>query len=224
VNGPANPGDHVPGRPVPVLHRGYSAAVVEMLTSLTPDQKRLFRRYLELDRPRGGRPGGCWAKLDTIARRLAMNKDAIKRSRRKLQQLGFLVRSNTRPPRWFTTLPDGRELKRPDAVRAGKETDAWLTYEASKLDEHLQRRGRLRTAEEIVAGFASAARAERGEQFAPPKGDNLPPGKGTICPPRGNNLPPSNGRKSGAAVVQLAGRRGRTEPGSKAHLPLVVNG
>lgn len=129
------PGANLPDRPA-VLHRGFAAAIVEASTVLTSNQKRLYRRYLELDRPRGYRSGGCFAKVETLARRLGMSPGSVKRDRRTLGQYGMLHRTaeGVSPVRWFPSLPPWVVGIPPETVKAGKPTDAWIMAQALKLD------------------------------------------------------------------------------------------
>jgi hypothetical protein len=126
------PGAILAGRPGPVLHRGYAAALIEMTTALTPNDKRLYRRILELDRPRGYRAGGCFASVASLARRLAMNPKVVIRGRRKLGALGLLAHDLV-TNRWFPTLPDAVPAVPPQGIR-GKAFDVWLLPRGAALD------------------------------------------------------------------------------------------
>jgi hypothetical protein len=127
-------------RPVRVLPRGFSAAVIDMSTVLTPNEKRVFRRILELDRPTEYREGGCFASVASHAKRLAMNPDGFTKVRRELERLGLLVRSRFKgsAERWFPAMPPGFNLERPCGIRNGRATDAWLEQLAATLDEFLE--------------------------------------------------------------------------------------
>ena len=147
----------MPGRPVPVLHRTYTPAIVEMSTVLNPNEKRLFRLVLELDRPRNSRPGGCFASVARLAKRLHMHRDTVTKTRRRLLKLGLVERSEAgvKQVRWFPALPRTVEIIPAVPIRHGRETEAWLDRQAVELDAALQRgpAPRLRSGAEIMADF-----------------------------------------------------------------------
>jgi hypothetical protein len=122
-----------------MLRRGYAAAMIEMSSVLTPNEKRMYRRFLELDRPRAGKPGGCFASVKKIAERLAMHPDAVRRGRRDLARYGLLMPSpeGVNPVRWFPTLPRWVQAEPPETIRPGRATDVWLRHEAHQLDAAL---------------------------------------------------------------------------------------
>jgi hypothetical protein len=111
-------------------------AIVEASTVLTSDQKRLYRRYVELDRPKGYKTGGCFAKVPTIARRLGVAPGSVKRNRRILCQYGLLASTpeGVTPIRWFPTLPPWVTCIRPATVAKGRATDAWIMDQSAQLD------------------------------------------------------------------------------------------
>jgi hypothetical protein len=79
------------GRPCSRVEAGWALAILEAVPSavLSANAKRLWRRYVELDRPRSGKPGGCWAKRATLAGRLGMNAGSVKRLQRDLRALNY---------------------------------------------------------------------------------------------------------------------------------------
>jgi hypothetical protein len=149
------PGAIVPGRPGCVLCRGMAAALVEMSYLLTPNQKRLYRRILELDRPKGFRAGGCFAKVETLARRLAMHPDVVTRTRRQLERLGLLGRSTggASPVRWFPMLPAPIAFNWPEGMKPGRMKDEWLLRESHALDTALRARGAGRKSKRRASGM-----------------------------------------------------------------------
>jgi hypothetical protein len=128
------------GRPCPMLRRGFAAGIIEGSTVLNPNDKRLFRRYLELDRPGTGKDGGCFASVKKLSRRLGMHVDVVTRTRRRLQWFGLLVTSpeGVSPVRWFPTLPPKVTSERPEGVPKGRATDRWLELETVELDKWLR--------------------------------------------------------------------------------------
>jgi hypothetical protein len=180
------PGTTLPDRPA-VLHRGFAAAIVEASTVLTSNQKRLYRRYLELDRPRGYRSGGCFAKVETLARRLGMSPGSVKRDRRTLCHYGMLCRTpeGVSPVRWFPTLPPSVVGTKPEAVAKGKPTDAWILAQALQLDAVLSAQAR-----EMKAAKAPSKASERAETICTPGSDNLYPDGAQIVPGEGTNCSP----------------------------------
>jgi hypothetical protein len=172
-------------------------AIVEASTVLTSNQKRLYRRYLELDRPKGYRSGGCFAKVETLARRLGMSPGSVKRDRRILCQYGMLCRTaeGVSPVRWFPTLPPWVVGMRPETVKAGKPTDAWIEAQALQLDAVLS--AQVREVKAVKrprkAPGAETPRKFRGndaETICTPERDNLYPGGDQIVPGEGTNCTP----------------------------------
>jgi hypothetical protein len=122
-----------PGRPGPVLG-GDALALIEMSTLLTPNQKRVWRRIQELDRPVGMKPGGCFAKPSTLAIRLAISPDHVTRCMKALRQLGLITREGAKG-RWFPLLP--ASIPPTADTPAGKARDAWYKQWAVRLDTFL---------------------------------------------------------------------------------------
>ena len=190
------PGTNLPGRPA-VLDKGFAAAIMEASTVLTSNQKRLYRRYLELDRPKGYRSGGCFAKVETLARRLGMSPGSVKRDRRILCQYRMLCRTaeGVSPVRWFPTLPPWVVGMRPETVKAGKPTDAWIEAQALQLDAVLSAQVREVKAAKRPRKAPGAKRrgssAKQAETICTPERGNLYPGGDQIVPGEGKMYPAS---------------------------------
>lgn len=198
------PGTTLVSRP-PVLHRVFATAIIEASTVLTSDQKRLFRRYAELDRPKGYKTGGCFAKVATMARRLGVAPGSVKRNRRILCQYGLLTRTpeGVSPVRWFPMLPPWVTCVKPDAVAKGKATDAWIMAQSVQLDAVLAAQvGEMKMAKQ-------AKRAEGPRKVRPDASDPLD----TICTPERNDLYPE-----GAQIVPGEGTN--CTPGLPRYMPL----
>jgi hypothetical protein len=186
------PGTSLANRP-PVLQRGFAAAIVEASRVLTSDQKRLYRRYLQLDRPQGYKTGGCFEKVATTARRLGVAPGSVKRNRRILCQYGLLASTpeGITPVRWFPTLPPWVTCNRPAKVAKGKATDRWIMAESVQLDAVLSERlAEMETAKQArAAERPPKAPADPAQICTPeshdlyPEGAQIVPGEGTNCTP-----------------------------------------
>jgi hypothetical protein len=157
-------------------------------TALTSDQKRLYRKYLELDRPKGYKTGGCFAKIATIARRLGVAPGSVKRNQRALQTYGLLARTpeGVTPIRWFPTLPPWVTCVRPDTVARGKATDAWIMAQAAELDRVLP----IQMSEAKAAKRAARSDSKSPDQICTPESADLYPEGTQIVPPEGSNCTP----------------------------------
>jgi hypothetical protein len=178
----------VPGRPVPVPDYGYLKAVMEMLTVLTPNEKRVYRRILELDRPHGLKPGGCFASVAMISQRLNIPEGNVRKAIRKLLNLGLLVREGVKRKRLFATVPPGIEDAPPSGMHRGREYDAWLLWQAPRLEAALRRGGRPRNGAEIWADIQNGTHRA---VFRPKNGGtNYPKEKDKTSYPTGQIIPP----------------------------------
>jgi hypothetical protein len=135
------------GRQCSRVEAGWALAILEAVPSavLSANAKRLWRRYVELDRPRSGKPGGCWAKRATLAGRLGMNAGSVKRLQGDLRALGLLVFAAVgNRTRAFPLLPVSSA--RPEGLKAGRETHEWIARQAAELAALLRERKRERAA------------------------------------------------------------------------------
>jgi len=131
-------------RPVPQLHRGFAFSVVRRSEMLTPGQKLLWGRMLELDRS----AAGVFEYLEKLAADVGLEPDSCRKLRKELLDVGLLhvhrVKTATGVREfWYCTLPIAL-----DTVPALKrEIPAWIASKGQTLDRELgQRKGPAKSA------------------------------------------------------------------------------
>jgi hypothetical protein len=93
-------------RPVPLLHRGWAIAITRRSRELTPAQKLVYERMIELDRGRSG----CFESLEGLAGDVALAPDTCRKIRKELLDRGLLHQHRVKTAIgirefWYCALP-----------------------------------------------------------------------------------------------------------------------